>query len=481
MPSLNATKIASLLENALFYAVLFALIVSPLPLGSNRGWAWLALAGFGLLLLAILLLTKAAQALSQPIIFPQAINSHHWLIALLALWMWLQASFVLPDKMLSILSPATANIKQQTAHILAMPDVDVIKTISLDAGQTLDKALVTLGCFAIIFVMHQVISNRQRLVVLCYAVVFSGVFQALYGVMMTLTGVEYLFFIPKESYIGNATGTFVNRNHLAGYLELTLSLGIGLMLALAPKRQEEPRHWRSLLRKVLQITFSQVGLIRGMLIVMVTGLIMTHSRMGNAAFFNALLITGGLAITSSKQFRRPGFYFLLISIFIVDILILGSVFDLEKVVQRLETTTLEHESRDEVVDTALRMVPDFWLLGSGAGTFAYVFPNYVEQYIGVFYDFAHNDYLQIFLELGLLGCLPLVSYFVFSMYKAYYLLRNGNSRVQNGVGFAVVMGGISLLIHSSVDFNLQIPANILLFVALLSLPDIVLRIEPRVS
>jgi len=287
--------------------------------------------------------------------------------------------------------------------------------------------------------------------------------------MMVLTGVEYLFLVPKEGFIGSATGAFVNRNHLAGYLEMTLPIGIGLLLGSRKASDQVRRHWRGILTYILQTLLSPIAILRCLLVVMVIGLLMTHSRMGNASFFNALLITSAIAFFSARQFRRPGFVAIIFSIVAVDILLLGTWFDLGQVIDRIENTGLAHETRDEVAQSMMHMIPDFWIAGTGAGTFAYIFPKY-SQYTGLFYDFAHNDYLQLLVELGVIGCIPLAVFVMLGLLKGWSLLRRNDSRLLRGIGFASVMGTVSLLIHSSVDFNLQIPANILLFVALLALP-----------
>jgi O-antigen ligase len=117
------------------------------------------------------------------------------------------------------------------------------------------------------------------------------------------------------------------------------------------------------------------------------------------------------------------------------------------------------------------MIPDFWIAGTGAGTFAYIFPKY-SQFTGLFYDYAHNDYLQMFVELGIIGCIPLAVLVILGLLNAWSLLRRTDSRLLSGIGFASIMGTVSLLIHSSVDFNLQVPANIVLFVMLLALPQV---------
>jgi putative inorganic carbon (HCO3(-)) transporter len=50
------------------------------------------------------------------------------------------------------------------------------------------------------------------------------------------------------------------------------------------------------------------------------------------------------------------------------------------------------------------VLQDFWLTGSGAGSYYSIFPNYRDNQSYYFYDFAHNDFLQLGIEYGLIGC-----------------------------------------------------------------------------
>jgi putative inorganic carbon (HCO3(-)) transporter len=460
------------IERSIYVGFLGVFIVSPLPLGSNRGWASLALSAVFLMLLAGYLVVECYRMTREPT-KSQAQPNHlgKFLLLFVAFWMWGQASPVLQADWLTVLSPATVEIYTSALNVLSYDHTENAFPVSLEPGKTLDKAMLTLGCFAMVCLMNGLINSRKRLVQFCYMLILTGVFQAFYGTMMVLTGVEYLFFVPKEAYIGNATGTFVNRNHLAGYLEMTLPIGIGLLLGSRKVSDRGRHHWRGILAYALQTLLSPIAVLRCLLVVMVIGLLMTHSRMGNAAFFNALLITSTIAFLSTKQFRRPGFVAVIVSIVAVDIILLGTWFDISKVVERIENTGLDHESRDEVVQYVMKMIPDFWLAGTGAGTFAYIFPKYT-GFVGGFYDYAHNDYLQLLVELGVIGCIPLAAYLMLGLQKGWALLQCSKSKLLNGMGFASIMGTVSLLIHSTVDFNLQIPANILLFVALLALPRV---------
>ena len=83
---------------------------------------------------------------------------------------------------------------------------------------------------------------------------------------------------------------------------------------------------------------------------------------------------------------------------------------------------------------------------------------------------AENEYLEFFVELGLIGVLPLLIILGTGVRGQARKLGLNNDQFTRGIAFGCLMGTSSLLLHSLVDFNLQIPANALVFVLLLALP-----------
>jgi O-antigen ligase len=88
-----------------------------------------------------------------------------------------------------------------------------------------------------------------------------------------------------------------------------------------------------------------------------------------------------------------------------------------------------------------------------------------------------NDYLEILSDLGFPGFSCLTGVVLISLWQAITALRYRSSSFVRGMGFAGFMGTLSLLIHSSVDYNLQIPANAMLFIAMLAIPIIALSVD----
>lgn len=458
-------------------SVFFCVIaLSPLPLGANRPWAWSIIAGICFLsITAWIAFYLRGKARLPPSTRTISVRLAGGLFLCATVWEVLQ-SCSFPASWLAQLPVPTSTLYINAANIIPPQIRPETIPLSIDSSITDSIALRSAGYFCFYLLLLLLIDSRNRLRKLCYIIVASGLFQAVYGSFMALSGIEYLLGIKKEFYLGNATGTFISRNHFAGYLEMALAIGIGLMMVRSNSKQETGSGWRGRSRQLLNLVLSDKAILRLVLIAMVIGLILSHSRMGNAAFFNSLLITGVISTATSTAFRKPRVYLLLSSIIAIDILLLGSWFGLEKVVQRIEQTSITTEERYDVNQGLLPMVEDYNWVGSGAGTFRYAFPPYVDGNYGG-YDHAHNDYLELSGELGYIGSFCLAGLVLISLWQALKALRHRHSSFIRGMGFAGFMGTLSLLIHSSVDFNLQIPANAMLFIAMLAIPSIALSVD----
>lgn len=132
-----------------------------------------------------------------------------------------------------------------------------------------------------------------------------------------------------------ATGTFRNRNHLANYLVMCLAAGCGLLVA-----SQKPRvinTWRQLLRRLVEWLLSGSGWLRLLLAAIVIGVVLTHSRMGNASLFVSLTIVGMVWLWRNHQSWKHALV-LVGSLLLVDTLIVGTWFGLDEVVERVQDT-----------------------------------------------------------------------------------------------------------------------------------------------
>ena len=455
------------LEPALFAMYMAILVWAPLPFASNRIWAGALLAVLVFTVLAgwLLLCLAGKASLSQPALRQARIPLA--LLVLVQAWVFVQLQY-LPRPIVEVLSP-----QAYAWHIK-----EGWLSISLD--REIGKYYLLRGCAftAGFFLTLALVNTRDRVRILLQVLVFSGTFQAAYGAFMVLSGLELGFFVEKYVGQGVATGTFVNRNHLAGYLVMCLSAGIGLMMSQLAK--ERSPDWKERIRRWLRLLLSPKIRLRIYLGVMVVALVLTRARMGNIAFFVALGLAGVLAVTAGQRFSWRVVIFLG-SVFVLDMLILGKWFGLDKLAERLARTQPEAEGRVEVSQYVLDYISHFPLTGSGGGTFYGILPNFQPPDMAGFTKHAHNDYLQFAAELGIPAAGVLMLVVALAMLKAFDAQRHSGSSLIRGACFAVNMTIIWAALHSMTDFNLQIPANALTFVTIIALAFVCPALSRRVA
>lgn len=468
-------------EQRLFYGLLALLVWLPLPLASNRVWAE-AIFEIWIVLMALVWLLGWTKRVVTPGAAFSAARPMLWLLFLWLLYLALTL-LPLPLSWRMVLSP-------ESASMYSLAGTDGWAPLSVFPYEGFLYWMKSVA-YALLFVLVLLLVNsKKRLVLLAYTLLLSGLFQAFFGSLMTLSAVEYGFFVKKTSYLEFATGTFVNRNHLAGYLEMTLAIGIGLMMATS-STGEKVRSWRQRLRSVISLLLSQKMVLRLMLAMMVIALVLTRSRMGNTAFFSSMMVAGFISLMAfraqsgsvRKMFSRSdtrATVILLSSLMVIDLFIVGTWFGVEKVVARIEQSSTSRDAdRIEVSLNTINLIRDYPLAGSGGGSFHMVYPRYRSDAIASSFDHVHEDYLEIVADTGVVGLGLLGLMVLLSFWAALAALRRRHDPLMRGMAFASVMGIIALLIHSTVDFNLQIPANAATFMVVLALGWIAQSLDKR--
>jgi len=441
-------------DRFLFFAFLGLLLWIPLPFGSNVAWAWSFMEVWVFLLAGMWLVQyyRGKVALNRPFVRAWPVT-----VCLLATLLWIVVQVLpLPPGVLGSLSRRALEIHSSTHSY---------PSLSLDVHATRQAALQTLAYVSFFCLTLLLVNSERRIKQLAQTIILGGLFQASYGSLMMLSGLNYGFFIHTQG--GVATGTFINRNHLAGYLEMCLATGIGLMLAELSSRNAVG--WRDGARRLLRTLLGDKARVRLALVVMITGLVLTRSRMGNAAFAASLSAVGGFYLLAVRRLSGRTIAFFA-SLLVIDLLVVGNFFGIEKVAQRIEQTSMDSEERVSVARDALSMLRDFPLTGTGAGSFYAVYPMYTSAVVVTgFTRNAEDDYLQFACEFGLVFAAVLGAVVLVSLWTAIRAQLKRRDRLLQGMSFAATMAIVALLIHSAVDFNLQIPANAAMFVVMLAL------------
>ncbi|MDG1205136.1 MAG: O-antigen ligase family protein [Pseudomonadales bacterium] len=325
-------------------------------------------------------------------------------------------------------------------------------TPDLATGQaTIIEALLYASVFALTLTF---LKDKKSIQTLIYAVVGIGLFQAFLGSYWVIVGTQ-----------GRASGTFINPNHLAGFLEMSIGLGVGMMLSI---HSTKGTTFRTSLISWSELLLGPKARLRVVLIIMVIAVVMSASRSGNTALFSSIFITAITMLIIARKLNRSTII-LLVSLVVIDVALIGTYFGVERVANRIQQTTLAKEQRDEVSVYTVEIIKDNLLWGTGAGTFEHVFPKYRGSDVGAHFTHAENDYLQFLSELGLTGFMPLSLIVLLSYGAAVQALRVRKSQFYRGIAFGTLMAMNSILIHSFTDFNLRIPVNACLFMVVLAL------------
>ena len=280
-----------------------------------------------------------------------------------------------------------------------------------------------------------------------------GVIVALYGFAIAafalLQGIApngKLYWLRQPRMGGWIYGPYVNHNHYAGLMELLVP--IPLVLALGRLLPEKER--------------IATGIAAA---VMVGTIFLSGSRGGMLAIFVELVAFAVVLLRQRKGARVA------VSAAAFAIVVISMLTWLGGTNLTTRVSSISTEARSEIsggmrlsIDRdTFQMFRHRPLLGWGLGTFPVVYPQFRSFYTNFFVNQAHNDYLQLLSEMGLLGFGTMVWFLIVLYRHALHKIGNWMSSVSGALTLACTLGFTGILVHSLVDFNLQIPANAALF------------------
>jgi O-antigen ligase len=256
-------------------------------------------------------------------------------------------------------------------------------------------------------------------------------------------------------------GTYANHNHYAGFLEMALPFGVMYPVALVSRARSR---WQSPLPPML--VACGVWALAGLILV---GIVHSFSRMGFIATLSSLFVMGTLAlgirqlswVTNSRrrQWITTGFF---ASLVLASFVFLPPDRLVQRFAELVSTDELTAGARTDLWAETIPLIRAYPLFGCGLDGYETAFSKFKVSGVLVTDDFAHNDYLQLLAELGLVG-------FVIIAALAFYVVRTAvrgavKSSDPAARYFAVACTGAlaAILLHSLADFNLYIPANAML-------------------
>ncbi|MCC7040832.1 MAG: O-antigen ligase family protein [Burkholderiales bacterium] len=434
------------------WALIVFVVAAPLAKGGNRALplAGLELAAIGFLLALALRHVRRQAYAPLPRLFVAALvlSATYPLLQLVPLpAAWWQA---LPGH-----APYAAVIDT----LAGVADGSQWRPISLVPAATRYGWLALLPPFAALLAVRA-LAPAQVVGLLVAMTIVAGV-EGLVGLLQVVTGDGSILHLGHRDTFGTATGTFVNRNHLAALLAMMLPPVVGLVVY----QRRSARHGGSRFDTSGANLTAQRVLVVASAALMLLCLIFTRSRAGIAFALAGLACSSILLVRARGGARHVG---LVVAGIVVVGLALAALIGLAPVLERLEPDQLQLSGAGRlalyaaVLDGAITFLP----FGSGLSTFASVFPRFQSSVGGAVYDYAHNDYLQVLFELGVPGVLALVLLVLAYAARLASLVAHGSERSFTLLQIAAGVGLLPVMLHSAFDFPLRMPGNAVWFAIL---------------
>ena len=443
------------------------LVFPPLALGSVAPWARSVAFCVALGLAALWLL--------------QGIRRGRLRIARSAVWLLIIAFFgigilqlvPLPQGLLRFISPGTAD----TYGRLLPEGAAGPQPISLFPYGTKVELLRLAALALVFFVVANSVRTRWQASAIVVALVAIALFETLYGFGEQFSGNRHVFWHERQAHLAAVTGTFWNKNHFAGLLEMVLFAGLGLMLGIMP-RQRAVGSARTRIAESLSSWRTHAPLWLGIAVtVLAVGIGLSLSR---AAIICTVIafVAFAFCLGLSAGFRK---YTLFLFFVITAVLLLAGAIGTEIVVERLEDAASGKSAswgdRMDLAQSGVTMAAHFPLLGTGLGSFRYTFERFQSPRFGDRYaDFLHNDWLQIVCESGLIGGAIILAAMVILVWGTLRVALSRRDPFCRWVSLGALFGVLVMLLHSFFDYNLsKITSNGIVFAALLGLSFAVAR------
>ncbi len=290
--------------------------------------------------------------------------------------------------------------------------------------------------------------ERKQLKAIIYIFLLAAGFQAAWGIIQHSSG-SAAFYRLERSPIGSAIGGYLNRDHFSVLLYLATPISMGLLFSSFQHHADtdDDKSTAPMITKLL---------LSILIIMLIATTILAASRAGIFLIFLAFIISLVVFSKNLSIFKSAGIAFVLAGIASVILSSIGII----PVINRFIALDPFEDGRAIIFKTTIEGIKAFFPIGSGPSTFQEVFRNF-QAYDDVgFTNHAHNDYLELLFETGLVGAVWGSMALIVFLSGWWFILKvkwDELKFIKMGAGISTTL----FLLHGLVDFNFHTPANAL--------------------
>lgn len=442
---------SSRFEAALFYVLCAIALLAPIPFGSNRLWSWSLL---GLAVALVLALWAVALAVRPDIrlVLERRFAVPAILVGFVVGFIVVQAACWTP--------PAWHNPAWSLTSVLEA--ADLCTSISIDRYATMTGLARLLTYVAAFWLALQLSGSSRRAHLFLRWFSMAVALYAAYGLVLYFAGIEYILWFPKWAYFDFVTSTFVNRNTFATFAGMGMVCSFALFLDTAVPQDGGGGGLRRFAERISTGGYTQFLCF----VVSLVGLVLSASRAGFAAACLALVAVAVLWSIRVGRASGSGLRLGSLGAVLLGVLLLVAVGG-GVLVERLGQIEQDATSRTLVIGTTFMAIADRPWLGVGYGTFPQAWEMLRPSGLPYHYNQTHSTYVENAFELGIPAALALYVAVAWLMWLVFrgVMVRRRDAVLPLASGMACLVP----VIHSAIDFSLQMPAITLLFSVLLGL------------
>ncbi len=317
------------------------------------------------------------------------------------------------------------------------------------------------------------VNNRKRYQSMALTIIIFSSIIAFYGILQYLSNPEAIYGLRPFGQ-SSPFASFFNKHHFAAFMEMTLGLTLGLLFGDATKQNK--KIFLIIAAVVMGMAILLTGSRGGMIsFLAVMGFVILANFIKNREIKNKYASDDLRNFILRRNLILFGGGFALVLILFFAVLFVGGE---QSLLRGSGLSGIEGDistGRSHFWWVALQIFFDHPIIGAGFDSFGTAFTRY-DTWSGVFrVEQAHNDYLQILADGGILSFICIAAFIILLFKQGVQAIKRDNEKFVTHGTIGALAGCFGILIHSFFDFPLRTPSNALFFLMLATLATVPLN------